>query len=113
MEENKENIEPVKENEQEVVDVQPVQHAEKRKPMFSMKTPLMEIPRPKLNFSLKGLPLKIVSTLKEYRRVIMITRKPDLEEISKISKISLIGIAVIGLMGFLIQITFQLIVRGI
>ncbi len=67
---------------------------------------------PKFSFDFKSVPSKIINTLREFRRVIIVSRKPDMEEISKISKIAGLGIAVMGLIGFAIQIAFQLVIRG-
>jgi protein transport protein SEC61 subunit gamma-like protein len=64
------------------------------------------------SFSLSSLPEKIMNTLREYRRVITVSKKPNIEEISKITKIACAGIAVMGLIGFAIQIVFQLLLRG-
>ena len=67
---------------------------------------------PKFNFNIKNIPSKFINMLREFRRVIIVSRKPDLEEISTISKISCLGILIMGLLGFAIQIMFQLIVSG-
>lgn len=58
---------------------------------------------------LSEIPDKLRHWFSEYKRVIIVSRKPDIEELSKISKISGIGILVIGFIGFFIQIIFQLI----
>lgn len=52
---------------------------------------------------------KILSVLKEYKRVILLTKKPDAEEISKTIKVAGAGILIIGLIGFIIQSLSQLI----
>lgn len=45
----------------------------------------------------------------ECKRVFIITKKPNKEEFKTIVKISGIGIIAIGLLGFIIQIAWQLI----
>jgi len=55
------------------------------------------------------IPATLRHWFSEYKRVIIVSRKPDIEELSKISKISGIGILVIGFLGFVIQLIFQLI----
>jgi protein transport protein SEC61 subunit gamma-like protein len=64
------------------------------------------------SFNLQGIPAKIMGALREYRRVIIVSKKPNIEEITEISKIAGIGIAIMGLIGFVIQIISQLIMRG-
>jgi len=51
---------------------------------------------------LSNLPKKIKETLASYKRVLIIARKPDKEELVKTAKICLIGIGLIGLIGFII-----------
>lgn len=82
-----------------------------RKPIF--KKPEFSFPKPKINFNLKSLPTKFMNALREYRRVIIVSKKPDMDELSKITKVAGLGIVVIGVIGFFIQIAFQLIVRGV
>jgi len=67
------------------------------------KLPNFKLPK------LSEIPDKLRHWFSEYKRVIIVSRKPDIEELSKISKISGIGILVIGLLGFVIQLIFQLI----
>lgn len=67
------------------------------------KLPAFRLPK------LSEIPDKLRHWFSEYKRVIIVSRKPDIEELSKISKISGIGILVIGLLGFVIQLIFQLI----
>jgi len=45
---------------------------------------------------------KIKETLASYKRVLIIARKPDKEELVKTAKICLIGMGLIGLIGFII-----------
>ncbi len=45
---------------------------------------------------------KIKETLESYKRVLVIAKKPDLEEFKKIAKICAIGMGIIGLIGFII-----------
>jgi protein transport protein SEC61 subunit gamma-like protein len=63
----------------------------------------------KFNFNFKELPQKIIHTLREYRRVILVSKKPDIDELSKISKVAGLGILIIGFLGFLLQAISQLI----
>lgn len=51
---------------------------------------------------------KLKTFIIECIRVFKITKKPSTEEFKTIVKVSALGIAVIGLLGFLIQITYQL-----
>ena len=52
---------------------------------------------------------KIKRFFTESRRVLKITRKPNFQEFSIIVKISGIGILIIGIIGFIIQVVWQLI----
>lgn len=51
---------------------------------------------------------KLKSFILESIRVFKITKKPSAQEFKTIVKVSALGIALIGLIGFLIQITYQL-----
>lgn len=51
---------------------------------------------------------KIKAKLQEYSRVLKITRKPSALEFKAIVKVSAIGIALIGIIGFIIQIVYQM-----
>lgn len=55
----------------------------------------------------------IMETLREYRRILYIARKPGKKEFSEILKICGIGIILIGLIGFIIQTLIQLLQGGI
>ncbi len=59
--------------------------------------------------------MTVLSRLKEFlvecRRVLRITKKPSTEEFRQIVKVSGLGILLIGLLGFLITMTKQIIVR--
>ena len=68
----------------------------------------MKVPSFSFKISFKDLPQKIMHTLREYRRVILVSKKPDIDELSKISKVAGIGILIIGFLGFIIQAIFQL-----
>jgi len=61
----------------------------------------MQEEKPTLGFRLKRL-------IKEYWRVLKITKKPDMEEFKTIVKVSGLGIAIIGVIGFIIAIFKQL-----
>lgn len=58
--------------------------------------------------NLKELPQKIIHTLREYKRVILVSKKPDIDELSEISKIAGLGIILIGFIGFLLQTIFRI-----
>ena len=66
---------------------------------------------PKIRIDLKSLPQKIIHTLREFKRVIIVSKKPDIDELSEISKISGIGILVIGFIGFLLQTIFRFLIK--
>ena len=52
--------------------------------------------------------VSIKEKLREYRRVLQISRKPGKDEFISASKISALGIALIGFIGFIIFIIFIL-----
>lgn len=52
---------------------------------------------------------KLANKLKEYKRVLQITKKPDTEEFKTTVKASALGMTVIGVVGFIIAIIVQLI----
>jgi len=52
---------------------------------------------------------KLKILLQAYGRVLKITKKPSGLEFKAIIKVSAIGIALIGVIGFIIQIIYQLI----
>ncbi len=51
---------------------------------------------------------KLKTFILECIRVFKITKKPSADEFKTIVKVSALGIAIIGLLGFLIQISYQL-----
>lgn len=51
---------------------------------------------------------KIKSFINEYSRVFKITKKPGREEFMTIVKASALGIAVLGVIGFIVQILWVL-----
>ncbi|MDY6777343.1 MAG: protein translocase SEC61 complex subunit gamma [Candidatus Nanohaloarchaea archaeon] len=53
---------------------------------------------------IKDIPSIIKSKLKEYRRVLKITKKPDREEFMMSAKVTGLGILLIGLIGFIIYL---------
>ncbi len=57
----------------------------------------------------RSLTSKFKSFLLECRRVFMVTKKPTKEEFKIIVKVSAIGMIAIGLLGFLIQMLWQII----
>ena len=54
------------------------------------------------------IPVKVKNKLKEFERVIKITKKPTPDEFKAASKITLIGILIIGLIGLIISIIFNI-----
>ncbi len=48
--------------------------------------------------------INIKETLKRYRRVLIVARKPDKEELKKTTKICGLGFVLIGLIGFIFYI---------
>jgi protein transport protein SEC61 subunit gamma-like protein len=56
---------------------------------------------------------KLKSSLKQYKRVLSISRKPSKDEFIAILKISGLGIVIIGLTGFVIQLIYQYIIRAL
>lgn len=52
--------------------------------------------------------MEFKAKLQEYRRVLQITKKPDVEEFKGIVKITSIGVAIIGLAGFIVSILYAL-----
>ncbi len=51
----------------------------------------------------------ITRALKQYRRVLYISRRPDRDEFLNVAKITGIGIIIIGVIGFVITLVAQLI----
>lgn len=54
---------------------------------------------------------KFKQGLKEYARVLKLTKKPNMVEFKTIVKISALGMGVIGLVGFLITMANQLLIK--
>lgn len=54
---------------------------------------------------------KIKDFFIQCKRVWILTRKPDKEEINSISKISALGILIIGILGFIISLIIELILK--
>ena len=53
---------------------------------------------------------RLKSFILESKRVLRITKKPTMPEFKAIVKVSSIGIALIGIIGFIIQIVWRLVV---
>jgi|TARA_Y100000310_G_scaffold341834_2_gene442382 protein transport protein SEC61 subunit gamma-like protein len=70
---------------------------------IQIDAPEIHIPKPK---EWPGLMRK---KLREYRRVLSITKKPSMEEFKAVVKVTGLGMAVIGLIGF----TIFMVVQGI
>lgn len=68
----------------------------------------MKLPRLKSNKKGKKI-LKLKRKLKEYRRVLRITKKPNMEEFKSTVKVTGLGILIIGVIGFIIAMAAQLI----
>jgi len=56
----------------------------------------------------KEWPGIISKKLREYKRVLSITRKPKMNEFQAVVKVTGLGMAIIGLIGFSIFVTVQL-----
>tara|TARA_Y100000034_G_C6907745_1_gene421796 strand:- start:1876 stop:2112 length:237 start_codon:yes stop_codon:yes gene_type:complete len=63
--------------------------------------PNIRIPRP------KEWPALIAKKLKEYHRVMGVTRKPSMTEFQAVAKVTGLGMLVIGLIGFSIFMVVQ------
>jgi protein transport protein SEC61 subunit gamma and related proteins len=71
---------------------------------------LDKVEMPKVSIgSPKEWPSKIKKTLKEWRRVYKITKKPNREEFTAIVKVTGLGILLVGVVGFAIFIFVELI----
>jgi protein transport protein SEC61 subunit gamma-like protein len=55
---------------------------------------------------------RIREFLGQCKRVWQVTRKPDKEEIKLISKVSAIGIIIIGIVGFVISLVIEFILKA-
>jgi protein transport protein SEC61 subunit gamma and related proteins len=51
----------------------------------------------------------VVNFLKQCRRVLIVSKRPDMEEYQNVSKVTGIGVIIIGVIGFIISIIAQLI----
>ncbi len=71
---------------------------------IDIEVPEFKLPKPK---ELPGITKK---KLKEYKRVLSITKKPSGDEFKSISKVTGIGMVVIGVVGFLVFMVAQLFV---
>ena len=67
----------------------------------------IELPKIKIG-SPKEWPFIIRKKLKEYHRVLKITKKPDSTEFKTVVKISGLGIIIIGVIGFAIFLAVEL-----
>lgn len=52
--------------------------------------------------------MKLKSFIVECKRVFAVTKKPNKEEFKAVAKVSAIGALVIGFIGFLVQLSYQL-----
>ena len=55
---------------------------------------------------------KLKAFIEECRRVLLITKKPTGEEFKTIVKVSGIGMLVIGIIGFIIQMFYLIMIKG-
>jgi len=79
---------------------------EESKPKITM--PKIGFPRlPIIEFKAESFQW-IANKLKEYKRVLLITKKPDMEEFKTTVKASALGMTIIGVVGFIIAIIAQL-----
>lgn len=107
--EKKPEIEPVVEK-KPVVETSPAEpvKAEAKAESQRLKVELPNIHMPHLRFpKMREIPGKIKSKLREYWRVLKITKKPDSKEYKAIVKASGIGIIIIGMVGFIIHMIVQ------
>lgn len=70
-----------------------------------MKLPLLKSKKD----SEESLTTKFKRKIKEYIRVLKITKRPDMEEFKNAVKVTGLGIIIIGIIGFIISIVVQLI----
>jgi protein transport protein SEC61 subunit gamma-like protein len=85
---------------------QPEQHKEeehKKMELPKVNLPSIEMPNFKLP-KLSEIPSKMKSKLREYARVLKITKKPSKQEFISVLKITGLGTILIGAIGFLIFI---------
>jgi len=61
---------------------------------------------------MKALLFKARDKIKEYRRVLKLTKKPSKSEFYTIVKVSAVGMVIIGMIGFTINLLKALIVKG-
>ena len=52
--------------------------------------------------------MRISATLKEYRRILKVSKKPSRKEFQEILKIAGAGMILVGFIGFVIQFIWQL-----
>ncbi len=78
---------------------------EKPKPEIKMPIDIPKISMPKM--PKEGFGTYIKNKLKEYRRVLKITKKPDSQEFKAIVKASGLGMIIIGVIGFIIHMIVQ------
>lgn len=63
-----------------------------------------------MNFG--SLIAKLKAFIEECRRVLLITKKPTSDEFKTIVKVSGIGMLIIGVIGFIIQMFYLIIIKG-
>jgi len=86
---------------------QPVE--EQKKPELKMPIDISKFKAPKFKMPEGGVLVWVRNKINEYRRVLSITKKPDMEEYKAIVKASGLGLIVIGMLGFIITMIVQVI----
>ncbi len=93
----------VEQPEPERVEVKPEPKQIPKIDLPNIHMPHLRVPK------MREIPGKIKSKLREYWRVLKITKKPDSKEYKAIVKASGIGITIIGVVGFIIHMIVQVI----
>ena len=100
-------------NEQEKAQQAPQSIAVPQATAISQQTikPQQEASRSKFTQTRETMWLKVVRFFRECRRVVKVIRKPNKEEFLTTVKVSALGVAIIGLIGFVLSVVQQLILR--
>jgi len=86
---------------------QPAQPQEAPKQELKLPVDISKFKMPSFKMPAGGLQAFIQNKLGEYRRVLSITKKPDMDEYKAIVKASGLGLIVIGMLGFIITMIVQ------
>src|SRR3989344_926048 len=85
-------------------DIQP-----RAQPKMELKIPKISLPKvAMLNIPAGKAGTYIINKLREYDRVLKITKKPSLDEYKATAKATGLGITIIGIIGFIITMIIQL-----